>query len=592
MSNNIWIESLFIILFLWWGGYLIYLKCNTGLAKNARGQQMRRYLFAAIPATIPIGVSGTTIGEPTILISLFVAFTWMITYPLLYHLTNKNIPSDYPNAIDIAFGIYLFGCLSGLIILFPQISICIALLEFILCLFPVSQWVYYITCKGCINTNGMKMLQETHYNEIIEFLRSYHPLKVIATFVVIITICWCFIYINIRYQLIHTNELNCWQLTVISFVCLFMMTYLWKPKHGLFIRTGIVDLYNIVKEYRINNNKYIEQMQQRISNLVVENCFVDDNTPKTIMLVIGESASRDFMSAFSNMDVDTTPWMNEMKKDSKHCIFFPNAYSCDIQTVPTLEKALTEFNQYDGGQFYKSCSIVDIAHKLGWKVHWYSNQGHLGAADTPITLVANTSDVAKWTKQELNKVQYDEALIEFLDEINPSVNNLVVLHLKGSHFNFNNRFPESMRQWGEAKSNDNIINYKNSLYYTDSVLKRFYEYGYKYLNLQAMVYLSDHGCVPDRHRLPNFGGFGDTRIPLMIWISDEYIKNHEYRAMSIKKNRLKYWTNDLTYDLMCGIFDIKSNHFYEKNSLASNDYNHTIDSLVIMDGKIKINNDN
>ena len=65
-------------------------------------------------------------------------------------------------------------------------------------------------------------------------------------------------------------------------------------------------------------------------------------------------------------------------------------------------------NQYDKSQkFSTACSIVDIAHKLGWRVHWYSNQGHLGAADTPITIIAETSDVAKWTKQELGKVQYD-----------------------------------------------------------------------------------------------------------------------------------------------------------------------------------------
>ena len=91
-----------------------------------------------------------------------------------------------------------------------------------------------------------------------------------------------------------------------------------------------------------------------------------------------------------------TPWMRRMAEDNRRTILFPNAYSCAMHTVQSLEKALTEYNQYNGRQFYDSCSIIDIAHRLGYRVHWYSNQGHLGANDTPITLVANTADVAKW----------------------------------------------------------------------------------------------------------------------------------------------------------------------------------------------------
>lgn len=92
--------------------------------------------------------------------------------------------------------------------------------------------------------------------------------------------------------------------------------------------------------------------------------------------------------------------------------------------------------------------LLILQHKAGYTTSWYSNQGHLGCADTPVTLVANTSQTAKWTKQNLNQVQYDEALLEYLEEVNPQKNNFVVIHLKGNHFNFINRYPSQFTKWG------------------------------------------------------------------------------------------------------------------------------------------------
>ena len=297
------------------------------------------------------------------------------------------------------------------------------------------------------------------------------------------------------------------------------------------------------------------------------------------------------MSAFATMPEHTTPWLEELSRDSLHCTLFPNAYSCDIQTVPTLERALTELNQYDGGEFFSSCSIVDIAQRLGYRVSWFSNQGQIGAADTPITLVADTANVAKWTQQEIGKHQYDEALIDFLSELNPQENNLVVFHLMGSHFNYENRFTEEARQWGDATDHDRITNYKNSLYYTDLVLHRAFDYCREHLNLQTMVYFSDHAEVPNRHRQPGFDGFGYLRIPLMVWIGDEYIKARPQRAKVLKRNQNRYWTNDLLYELMCGLFDAKSNHYRDVNSLASDNYRFQCEELTAMNGRICISED-
>ena len=53
-----------------------------------------------------------------------------------------------------------------------------------------------------------------------------------------------------------------------------------------------------------------------------------------------------------------------MRADNKDFIFFDNAYSSYVQTVPTLERALSERNKYDDRPFLDSANILDVAKKL------------------------------------------------------------------------------------------------------------------------------------------------------------------------------------------------------------------------------------
>lgn len=74
-------------------------------------------------------------------------------------------------------------------------------------------------------------------------------------------------------------------------------------------------------------------------------------------------------------------------------------------------------------------------------------------------------------------------------------------------------------------------------------------------------------------------------------MSDEYAEKHPKRATSLKANRDAYWTNDLAYELMCGVMDIESDNFRECNSLASATYKHTRNTLTTMSGQVKIAED-
>lgn len=558
--------------------YGFYIITSHGAGNKAIFLQMRRYIPCPLIAVLPIALTHQSITEPFFIVPLVIAILWILTYPTLYYITNHKVSSDFEFHFESVFGYYFVAWITSLLILAnyvpalaAPIAVIITIIELFVAVIPITQIVYFMLYGTCINESGMQMIQDTYLNETLEFIKSM-PLLLNILSVLSLGACSYYIFQS-NYQFLKTPmELNIYAYVILLILAATMTSYLWKKGHGVFVRTGIVEFYLDVKSYRENNQLYLQNREERMRNLAVKMLGKPFDKPSTIILVIGESASRDYMKAINhNYKYNTTPWLSKENK-SENFILYPNAYSVGGNTVLALSRALTEFNQYDNNSFNESCSIVDIAQKAGYKVHWYSNQGHIGSADTPITLVAETSDVSKWTKQGLNKIQYDESLISYLDEVDPTKNNFVVLHLKGNHFNFLNRFPESFTKFGKPGKYDLEVNYADSIAYTDYVLQQIYEYAKDKLNLQSMVYFSDHATIPDKRRSPNFQGFATVRIPFFAYFSDEYIKKNPEVYNALKANKDKYWTNDLAYELMCSIFNISSNRFKEENSIASKKY--------------------
>ena len=179
-------------------------------------------------------------------------------------------------------------------------------------------------------------------------------------------------------------------------------------------------------------------------------------------------------------------------------------------------------------------------------------------------------------------------MLSYLDEIDPNKNNFVVIHLKGNHFNFINRYPKEYTKFGTPGKYDLELNYADSIAFTDSVLSQIFDYAKDKLNLQAMIYFSDHATIPDKRRSPNFEGLASVRIPLFTYFTDEYIAKNESIVKNLREHSEYYWTNDLAYELLCSIFNISSNRFDEANSIASNKFKYKREDLLTNNGKRKI----
>ena len=572
---------------------VLYAVFSKGLSLRSWHQQGWRFFITSLLASLPLAISGVPLGR-SLAVPATVAVLWALAYPVTYHLTYRTSTSDYDNYTDINFGVYCWGLLTACHLLawsFDGVSqwamVIITLGELLLLFIPIAQIVYFLLYGVCIDSNGMKAIQESHINEVLEFARSFSLFKLIGFVLLGIMACVGMMAFNLR-ESIAVDGHSVLQTTLLVLLVVFFLYYMFKPNRGAFVRTGFVTLWNVIVDYSARNRLYELKKTERLQDLQVTPLVPFGDKPHTVVMVIGESASRDYMSAFAPQPRETTPWLSEKKKDDKHFILFPNAFACAMQTVQALERALTERNQYNNKPFNDSCSIIDIAHKLGYTTHWYSNQGHLGVSDTPITLVADTCGTAKWTKQYVGKVQYDETLLEFLDEVDPTKNNLLVVHLKGSHFNFSNRYPEYYPEAQNTPKDDVVEQYRTSLHYSDSILRQVFEYASEKLNMQTMLYFSDHASIPNKRRSPNFNGYGMVRIPMFVYCSDQFIEQHADRYEALKNNSQHYFTNDLVYELMCGLMDVSSNHFDSQNSIAHSGFKYKMEDLLTNEGRTPI----
>ena len=305
-----------VVLYLF--SYIYYLKISHGLGNKATYLQLRRFIPCAILAILPAALAGLPLSSPLFVIPTIIAILWIVTYPTLYFISNHKVSSDFEFHFEAVFGLYFIAWISSLGIIAQQLgwlaipaTIFITIAELMMLAIPVAQLIYYGLYKACINENGMEMIQETHYNEIIEYIKSMPFMLNIITFLGSIFITVATLFVNYQ-EMIIQKDTPIINLAIIAAIAIFLSTYLWKKKHGVFIRTAIVEFYLDVKEYLATNLQYSQNMQERISELQVTSLNKTDK-PHTILLVIGESESRDYMKAFNKeYKYNTTPWLTKM----------------------------------------------------------------------------------------------------------------------------------------------------------------------------------------------------------------------------------------------------------------------------------------
>ena len=595
-------QSFFVALII---SYLLlvvtYVVTSVGIAKYTFFLQMRRYIPCAVTVALATSLwHKAGYNYKKLLPHTVVALLWVLVFPICYWLTFRDSMTFIDKHYDQAFGAYIFAFTVSLRLLFLKLQqwrdnivqrfFC-ATIQTCAVIIPLFQILYFAYYKYPFTETAAIALLQTNPNEAKEYL--------LLNFGYVGIICTIILFASVFYGLYKLNTLENirTEYSALGKKALALMLVIVVATAGygakMFKDTGVMQAYVFAKDYFDRTNKFKEFHDANFANLTVTPSTPRFAKPSTVILVIGESASAYYMSAYSDVKNNNTPWLKSMRNNDNF-ILFNHAYTSVCQTVPSLERALTEKNQYNKKDFNQSLTVIDIAKKAGYETYWFSNQGYISDADTPITLVAKTADHAVWlSESEMAKkgYQYDGDLLKCLQNVDPNKNNFIVLHFMGSHEDCINRYPYDFARFSEKGKFDMPLNYDDSLAYTDSVLQQVQQYAAEKLNLQAMLYFSDHGGDPYRKRHPDQAGFKSLQIPMFVYVSDEYKSLYANEVGEFKAKRNTYFTNDLIYETVCSLLQIKSNHFDESNSLLNSKYKYTREMLMTALGSRKISED-
>ncbi len=553
-----------------------------------------QYFLPPIPITIALlflvqYAARAEIFSRAMLPNLLTGLAWCMAFPLFYTWTYQRQWFMSLIYYDFAVGTAIFIFSASTTILLRSAAITCALNLFFL-LVPLVELIYYCMTWHCLSPASLMAIYLTNWHEAGEFIRAMIGLPTVA---IICAVLGFLLRLSFK---AHKNFLQ--RLTLdkkkilaatISLVGSLSALIYYVPQ------TSMAGLWKTVTDYAAQTQLYSKNYAERLADLKLT---TKNDLNGTVILVIGESASRDYMHAYNpEYQFENTPWLESKVANpaTGKFILFKNVYASWTQTVPVLQRVLTEQSQYNDKEFYDSISIVDVAKKAGYKTYWFSNQGRYGEYDSTITLVAKTSDVSEWTDDSFDFSELeDEILLKFFERVDPNEKNFIVFHLMGSHIYYNSRYPRRFKKWVTADGTGMMLaepSYANSILYTDFVLSKIFDYAEYNLNLQAMIYFSDHGEDLEISHNPDVFKFEMLRIPMFIYLSPEYEKIFPEQAATLENNREKYFTNDMFYDTFCGLINAKSNRYDAGQDFSSDEYKFTRETLTTMLGQHKLTED-
>lgn len=502
-------------------------------------------------------------------------------------------------------------------------------------LFITLMYLYYRSIDAVFTGDDVVAIAQSNPEEVWDFLSHYilNTTSLVSTLVLLVI-----------YYLLFKVYLKLWRpdnqaalfapysrrvlglLRIKSMVLVALSAILLLGSIGVTSQTRPLKYYTIMVQELKGR---LDTFHDLVAKLESDDSFqaTKEGKGELYVLIIGESLSRDSMGVY-NHSVDNTPFLSQLVLSGQAQIF-PNAYASFVNTVPSITASFSQGNLATGLTFPYGANLVTVAKKAGFKTHWISNQVKNGSADTPIGAISSLTDYSFFTTNFVFDGSYsqhpDMILIpeikRTLESLDPSENNLLIIHVMGNHSPYYNRFPadypkvvlNQAAQIGglitKPPFNESLIgasdyeNYLTAIKYNDMVLSEIGRLTMDREDFEALVYYSDHGealiyqsfndIAPEnakepagRHNVAQFS-FAMTRIPLIVALSEDFKAKYPQTVQALNEHRQDIFTNDTLYDFILDLLQIKSPAINYQLALGNPSYQRgTPDEIELLQHKI------
>ncbi len=331
------------------------------------------------------------------------------------------------------------------------------------------------------------------------------------------------------------------------------------------------------------SNRLQSNMEAAAQNAVIHS--TDSNAAQTYVLVIGESTNRNRMSLYG-YERDTNPKLQEIRKE---LLVYNDVVANIPYTIESLSSTLTFTPPEKYDQAFRAMNVVTMMKKLGFKTFWITNQQTLTHRNTMLTAFANLTDEPTFLnnnrRQSANS--YDEVVLKPFAEAlaDKAEKKLIVVHLIGTHFAYEYRYPEAFSIFDNQKTDSPFVtddesrdlynDYDNAVRYNDSVVRQLIDsyrakdpYGF-------LLYFSDHG--EEVFGVRDFNGRDMSKptidmydVPFIVWPSPRWAAQHDMKALESTVHRPS--SLSLFLNGWCTLTAIQYKECNTKDSIFSADF--------------------
>lgn len=258
-----------------------------------------------------------------------------------------------------------------------------------------------------------------------------------------------------------------------------------------------------------------------------------------VVFIIGETTRWDHMGLLGYTR-DTTPRLSQ----EKNLVAFKGV-SCDTSTKLSLRCMFVrpEGVEDNPQRTLKEQNVFAVLKSLGFTSELFAMQSEVWFYNNADVDNYSFREIIASEKRNEGKPVDDMLLVEETRqslERYPQGRHLVILHTKGSHYLYSQRYPRSYARYqpecqgvDASCTREQLVNaFDNSVLYTDSVISEVIEL---LRQKNALVfYAADHGESIDEnyhfHGTPReMAPDEQFRVPLLVWASDTFLQNGDNR---------------------------------------------------------------